>query len=360
LAHLGLPWVRARLLHKDQMTFLGGDSDEEFKLKELVANHPVSKRGKVSAFASNIEGLSCLLCLSLPEAKAELWLGLEVEDFKQELTSSNSPWVVFLENLATTIGLSLAQIELKQADDMIESHQLDMATNELEIQAQRSVVQSLWLHELGNKAGELASGAWRAVELIDQSRLKETRDKLIQLNKIAKDFSSFTVKSNQPVNVSDKRHQFFLHEAVALVCDYASVVLDSKGIKVHNRVPRDLEVTISFQIAYLVLSNLVTNAIKAIKRGKGGLIIIETEIDTEHDRILCQVKDTGKGVAEEIRDKIFNLGFTTGKEKHSGMGLPGSRKALQKNNGDLWHDSSYKEGACFTMAMPRSEEKVRK
>lgn len=65
-----------------------------------------------------------------------------------------------------------------------------------------------------------------------------------------------------------------------------------------------------------VVMNLMVNALQAM--GTGGRLTVATTLS--EGRIVISVKDTGPGIADDIRDKIF-LPFFTTKEVHEGTGI---------------------------------------
>ena len=66
---------------------------------------------------------------------------------------------------------------------------------------------------------------------------------------------------------------------------------------------------------------------------------------------VLEVHDTGAGVSPEIRDKIFNLYFTT-KKSGSGIGLALTFRAMQLHNGVLELDSESRQGTTFRFMLP--------
>src|SRR4030042_6844247 len=65
-----------------------------------------------------------------------------------------------------------------------------------------------------------------------------------------------------------------------------------------------------------VMLNVIKNAKEAMP--KGGTLTVRTT--REDDKVLIHIQDTGIGIPEEIRDKIFEAFFTT-KQKVKGVGL---------------------------------------
>jgi signal transduction histidine kinase len=80
------------------------------------------------------------------------------------------------------------------------------------------------------------------------------------------------------------------------------------------------------------------------------LTISLKKIDEDWARI--QVTDTGRGIAEENRCKIFNFGFTT-KGQGNGFGLHSAANAMTELGGSIRVDSEgIGTGATFTLEFP--------
>jgi len=98
-----------------------------------------------------------------------------------------------------------------------------------------------------------------------------------------------------------------------------------------------------------VLINLITNAIQAMdenKSPKRTIKIAAERPDIEHVRIA--VRDTGPGIAEGVKDKLFSPFFTT-KATGMGMGLSICRSTLEARGGRLEGSNHREGGAIFEM-----------
>ena len=100
-----------------------------------------------------------------------------------------------------------------------------------------------------------------------------------------------------------------------------------------------------------VLLNLIQNAIQAMQNG--GRLVIRILRDEMHMRIV--VEDTGVGILEENKPKIFMPLFTT-KSKGQGFGLSVCRRLVNSNNGDITFESRFGEGTTFTIKLPLAEK----
>jgi signal transduction histidine kinase len=93
--------------------------------------------------------------------------------------------------------------------------------------------------------------------------------------------------------------------------------------------------------------NLVTNAIDAMP--KGGRL--QVRVDRAGDKLTLEISDTGSGIPQELRDKVFQLYFTT-KLKGSGIGLAMTYRAVQLHNGTISFKSEAGSGTTFRLEFP--------
>ncbi|HVH88476.1 MAG TPA: ATP-binding protein, partial [Terriglobales bacterium] len=83
------------------------------------------------------------------------------------------------------------------------------------------------------------------------------------------------------------------------------------------------------------LLNIVINGAQAMENGGGTLTLKASRKD---DDAQVEVRDTGPGIPPAIRDKIFNLYFTT-KKSGSGIGLAMTYRIMQLHNGSIHFDT---------------------
>ncbi len=111
-----------------------------------------------------------------------------------------------------------------------------------------------------------------------------------------------------------------------------------------------------------VLINLILNSMEAMPEG-GEISIITSAGCNEYvadDELLAGVeiivRDTGPGIAETERDKIFEP-FVSSKEHGTGLGLTVSYGIITAHGGRLDLLTSASEGACFRIVLPYGDEK---
>lgn len=99
-----------------------------------------------------------------------------------------------------------------------------------------------------------------------------------------------------------------------------------------------------------VLINLLSNANKFTKDGE---IRLKFEVEIPNNRVLFFVTDTGCGIpANKISTVFERFEKLNESSQGSGLGLAICRLITQKWGGDIWVDSTYKEGARFVFSHP--------
>jgi signal transduction histidine kinase len=93
--------------------------------------------------------------------------------------------------------------------------------------------------------------------------------------------------------------------------------------------------------------NLVSNAIDAMPHGGR----LQVRVDNSGDKLTLEVSDTGSGIPPELRDKVFQLYFTT-KTGGSGIGLAMTYRAVQLHNGTISFKSEAGSGTTFRLEFP--------
>jgi len=108
-----------------------------------------------------------------------------------------------------------------------------------------------------------------------------------------------------------------------------------------------LPVRVDSDLMKQAILNVVLNGVQAMPGG--GTLTLRAFASAQ--AAVLEVQDTGAGIPPEIRDKIFNLYFTT-KKSGSGIGLALTYRAMQLHNGALDLDTETKQGAMFRFLLP--------
>jgi PAS domain S-box-containing protein len=106
------------------------------------------------------------------------------------------------------------------------------------------------------------------------------------------------------------------------------------------------------QIAQVVM-NLITNASEALEEKQG---VISVSVARSGEDIRLQVGDTGRGMTEEVKGRIFDPFFST-KFSGRGMGLAAVQGIIRKHGGKIDVASIPGQGSRFTILLSSISER---
>jgi len=173
--------------------------------------------------------------------------------------------------------------------------------------------------------------------------IDSVNENLNYINKIVSDLQDYTrplKPSIQEANLSE------LVEGTILTINIP------KRIELYKEIKDDSK-AIKTDTAYLrrILTNLVTNALQAMP-GEGKLKI---KANKKNDKIIISVQDTGVGIPEEVRTKMFTPLFTT-KSKGQGLGLAVVKRLVNALGGEITFESQENKGTKFLVELPQTPQ----
>jgi PAS domain S-box-containing protein len=148
-----------------------------------------------------------------------------------------------------------------------------------------------------------------------------------------------------------------LNSVLKEVLEFMGKEIRDKNIRVELNLDESLPEIVS-DIGQLqqVLLNIINNAVEAMDNN--GQITVSTSIKDKHT-LQVSVKDTGKGISDEIMKHIFEPFFTTkSSEKGTGLGLSISYGVMQKLGGNIFVESEVNEGSTFIIEVPKEPLKL--
>jgi len=98
-----------------------------------------------------------------------------------------------------------------------------------------------------------------------------------------------------------------------------------------------------------MFTNLIFNAIDAMPTG--GSIKITSRV--EKGQLICQVKDNGTGMSEDVQKRVFDPFFTTKGDKGTGLGLSVVYGIVNRHRGSIELKSAPETGTTFTIKLPQ-------
>jgi NtrC-family two-component system sensor histidine kinase KinB len=141
--------------------------------------------------------------------------------------------------------------------------------------------------------------------------------------------------------------------AASTLSDYLQQA-NNLGIILRNEIPADLP-TVRADPTKLgrVFANLLDNALKFTP--SGGQVSFSANLQGEN-MIAVRISDTGPGIPEEYRQKIFER-FTqvpgrAGRRRGSGLGLTFCRLVMEAHSGSIWAEAGSSGGSVFALTLP--------
>ncbi|MBD3169434.1 MAG: hypothetical protein GF307_08115 [candidate division Zixibacteria bacterium] len=178
-----------------------------------------------------------------------------------------------------------------------------------------------------------------------QSLLEHLSSETRRLNKIVEDFLLFARYSHSPGSSE-------LKATVEEVSMLLSGVAEQSSVKIETAISDNPRVALCKDDFKKVLINLINNSIDSCK--DGGDIFIQSH-SLDNDKVELQVTDTGPGIPEDLKNKIFQP-YVSGKKSGTGLGLAIVARIIEDAGGTIYADNRKEGGAVFTIQLPREGE----
>ncbi|HLN89891.1 MAG TPA: ATP-binding protein [Candidatus Binatia bacterium] len=171
--------------------------------------------------------------------------------------------------------------------------------------------------------------------------LDEIEKNVAYINKIVQDLQDFARPLNPHTEVTDLKR---------IIDD----LLEKNGL------PKNVKLSVIIETGKVVadptfinriMYNLVNNAVQAMP--DGGKLTIHTY--KQSNDVVIEVKDTGVGIPEAVKSKLFTPMFTT-KSKGQGFGLAVIKRMTEALDGTVTFESQEGKGTTFTIRLPYSRK----
>ena len=167
-------------------------------------------------------------------------------------------------------------------------------------------------------------------------------NEILRLDRVVKTFLDFT----RPVklNLTSVPVSSFVSDIVELATPHAA----GAGVEIQvGTTPENVLITVDADLIKQAVLNIVINAIEAMPGG--GTLKIEASERSDDAEI--RISDTGQGIPAEVKEKIYNLYFTT-KKQGSGIGLAMTYRIVQLHDGTIDFASEPGKGTTFVLRFP--------
>jgi len=196
----------------------------------------------------------------------------------------------------------------------------------------------IWLENLKASLPDVDGLPLQAVRVLDSE--------IDRLDSVVKRFLDFTRPPD--IHQEETNLKGTLEEVLAVEkpeLDKASIKLDAR---LSSNVP---SVLVDRLLLKQALINLIVNAIEAMP--KGGQLSVS--LNRREEMAEIEIRDTGRGIAPEHRQRIFQLFFTT-RAGGSGIGLASTFRTIQLLNGSIEFESEVGRGTAFRIDLPLAHQ----
>ncbi|MDA0587775.1 MAG: ATP-binding protein [Planctomycetota bacterium] len=207
-------------------------------------------------------------------------------------------------------------------------------------------------HEIRNPLSTMSLNLELLVEDVQDSRnprdrrmlkkLQKVQQEAVRLNELLNDFLQFARVGDQELVPTD------LNALVRDFVDFYRPTAQEYGNEISLHLESNLPlVKLDESLIRQVLMNLAQNARQAMP--DGGHLELQTSV--RDGRIQLEFIDTGEGMTDATRSKIFQVFYST-KSDGSGLGLPTVRKIVEAHGGSISCESEPGRGTRFLISLP--------
>jgi PAS domain S-box-containing protein len=175
----------------------------------------------------------------------------------------------------------------------------------------------------------------------EQALFARISDQIFYMDKIVGDLQDYA----RPI--VPEREELVVEK---LIEDVVQSLPHTDGVRIATEVP-DLQLMADPLLMHRVLTNLILNAVQAMP--DGGVVTVSASTDDRS--VAISVHDTGIGIPDDAKDKLFKPLFT-GKAKGTGLGLAVVKRIVEAHAGQITVESEVGKGSTFTVNLPGAEE----
>lgn len=208
------------------------------------------------------------------------------------------------------------------------------------------------IHEVKNPLNSLSMNLqllaedWRDAETQKErralKRIERLQSETARLAAILDEFMDFVRKQKLVTRPAD------VNQLVAGVVTFVRPEFGTKGIEIRTSYQDTPPCRLDVNLFKQALLNLLLNAEEAVVASATREIIVRTA--WENGTVRIDVIDTGKGIAADDIDKVFEAFYST-RKGGTGLGLPTARRIIEQHGGSLAVHSDRGQGTCFTIRL---------
>lgn len=270
----------------------------------------------------------------------------------------NKPWEDM--ELKTTVKEAIHRYDLSEKNRVL-THELAEQNEKLQYMYEmQKEFTSTVSHELRTPLASIKTMldiimSGTAGELTEQQKtfLGKTKANVDRLNRLINDILDLSrmERGKQTFNFIAQDMESVINDVV----DVQKPVAEDKGLYVKTDIAEGMP-----KVAYdndkmnQVFNNLIGNSIKFTNEGG---ITVKAAYDAERKGVTVAVIDTGAGISEEDRPKLFEKFQQLGdpalrKAGGTGLGLSICKEIIDRHQGEIWVESEQGKGSTFAFFLP--------
>lgn len=149
-----------------------------------------------------------------------------------------------------------------------------------------------------------------------------------------------------------------VNDVVADVIKLVQRRADDKGVTVRSNPGAHMPaIMMDEDGVHQVVLNIVVNAIDAVPK-LSGMVTVSTSYDAAADEATITIGDNGPGITAELRDRIFEVFYSTKGHGGTGLGLAVAKKIVDEHRGRIQVDSITGEGTLIRIHLPANPKKL--
>ena len=351
------------MLHREGETALSPSAvrfrDDRFRTDEVLIDEEMTKtcleeRVAILAGDNKTNGLSkdATVQTSAPAVRSAMCvplltrqrvMGLCYLDILESTATFDDAELKFVASLASQLALALDNLRMTRE----------------RLQAEQMAIIGQTMSEVSHSIKNILLVTHGGAQLLDKALVdgnidnientwKVVRHGIARVNSLVKDMLDYSRAENR------KRQEVRVNDVVSEVYDAVRPETDQLGVRLsldlHEGI---LPCWIDPNGLYDALTNLVVNAREAIREDIPGEIVLRTE-EIPGDRVCVSVVDNGKGIPEDLLERVFLPFFTTKGAQGNGMGLAMVKKFAREMGGDIEVDSEEDKGTTIRLLFPIS------
>jgi two-component system nitrogen regulation sensor histidine kinase NtrY len=318
-------------------------SINNFALEVLGQKHAVKEGTRMQFLLKGTKGKSAL------------------KDMIDEVLNTGEPSVIKTLTFETTAGIRTAEVVITLLKDPDETEIGYIITIEDVTELEKAQKMLAWkeavrriVHELKNpltpiklSAERIKVKAERNAENLREVVIESVKPMIEEINTMQLLIENFSKFAKMPPPKTEETNINDLLKDIIELLDSPENNVNFETI-LGESIPLTKVDKILMKSAFL---NIIKNALAAMEEEHQGVLTIKTIYLASDRKITIEISDTGKGIPDEHKEKIFIPYFST-KPKGDGLGLAIVNSIITAHNGHIMVTDNFPKGSKFIISIP--------